>query len=143
MELDALLIVQEERATFSFNRAKHTPGPAKPANVRQWTERMTWLENLPDPNPLLITITHTKRRQFAAEAAALEVSDLLDIGQRDKRDTLLLCLIGEAKMRCRDRPTGLRDLCADLCRAWARNWGFVRRRLGAFCRFSRAVAAMV
>lgn len=102
VELDALLVVQPESATSSFNRLKHTPGPAKPANVRQWTERMTWLENLPDPNPLLITITHTKRRQFAAEAAALEVSDLLDIRESDKRHTLLLCLIGEAKMRCRD-----------------------------------------
>lgn len=99
VELDALLVVQQESVTSSFNRLKNTPGPAKPANIRQWTERMTWLESLPDPNPLLITITHTKRRQFAAEAAALEVSDLIDIGQRDKRDTLLLCLIGEAKMQ--------------------------------------------
>ena len=34
-----------------------------------------------DPDPLLEGIAHTKLRQFAAEAAALEVSDLLDISQ--------------------------------------------------------------
>lgn len=100
--LEALLIVQPENVTTAFNRLKHTPGPARPANIRQWTERMAWLESLPDPNQLLGTITHTKRRQFAAETAALEVSDLIDISQSDKRHTMLLCLIGEAKMRCRD-----------------------------------------
>ncbi len=102
LDLEALLVVQPENVTTAFNRLKHTPGPAKPANSRQWTERMAWLDSLPDPTTLLDTITHTKLRQFAAEAAALEVSDLRDISQSYKRHTLLLCLIGEAKMRCRD-----------------------------------------
>ena len=101
-DLEALLVVPPDSVTTPFNWLKHTPGPAKPANIRQWTERMAWLESLPDPNPLLGTITHTKRRQFAAEAAALEVSDLIDISQSDKRHTMLLCLIAEAKMRCHD-----------------------------------------
>ena len=55
-----------------------------------------------DPDPLLEGIAHTKLRQFAAEAAALEVSDLLDIAQPGKRHTLLLALLRQARMRCRD-----------------------------------------
>lgn len=47
-------------------------------------------------------ITHTKLRQFASEAAALEVSELLDISRPGKRHTLLLNLLRQARMRCRD-----------------------------------------
>ncbi len=49
-------------------------------------------------------VAHTKLRQFAAEAAALEVSELLDISQPGKRHTLLLALLRQARMRCRDEP---------------------------------------
>ena len=44
----------------------------------------------------------TKLRQFAAEAAALEVSDLLAISHPGKRNTLLLNLLRQAQMRYRD-----------------------------------------
>jgi hypothetical protein len=60
------------------------------------------LAGLIDPDPLLQGTLHTKLRQFAAEAAALEVSDLLDISQPGKRHTLLLSLLRQARMRCRD-----------------------------------------
>ncbi|HKH65905.1 MAG TPA: Tn3 family transposase, partial [Reyranella sp.] len=43
-----------------------------------------------------------KLRQFAAEAAALEVGDLLDIAQPARRHTLLLALLRQARMRGRD-----------------------------------------
>jgi hypothetical protein len=55
-----------------------------------------------DPDPLLQGIAHTKLRQFAAEAAALEVSDLLAISQSSRRHTLLLALLRQARMRGRD-----------------------------------------
>ena len=57
---------------------------------------------MPDPDPLLEGIAHTKLRQFAAEAAMLEVNDLLDIALPGKRPTLLLALLRQARMRCRD-----------------------------------------
>jgi len=60
------------------------------------------LAGLIDPDPLLEGVAHTKLRQFAAEAAALEVSELLDISQPGKRHTLLLALLRQARMRCRD-----------------------------------------
>jgi hypothetical protein len=65
-------------------------------------ERLEWLGGTVDPDPPLEGIAHTKLRQFAAEAAAMEVSDLLDIAQPGRRQTLLLTLLRQARMRCRD-----------------------------------------
>jgi hypothetical protein len=75
---------------------------ATPTTIRLWIERLDWLAGLIDPDPLLEGVAHTKLRQFAAEAAALEVSELLDISQPGKRHTLLLALLRQARMRCRD-----------------------------------------
>ena len=100
--LDALLVRPANSATTDFNRLKQTPGPATPTTIRLWIERLDWLTGLIDPDPLLEGIAHTKLRQFAAEAAALEVGDLLDISQPGKRHTLLLALLRQARMRCRD-----------------------------------------
>jgi TnpA family transposase len=100
--LDALLVKPPNSPTTSFNRLKQNPRPATPKTIRLWIERLDWLTSLLDPVPLLGGIAHTKLRQFAAEAAALEVSDLLDIAQPGRRHTLLLSLLRQARMRCRD-----------------------------------------
>ena len=57
------------------------------------------------PEPLLADVAHTKLRQFTSEAAVLEVSDMLRICEPGKRDTLLLALIRQSAMRCRDELT--------------------------------------
>ena len=100
--LEALLAKPPDSLTNGFNRLKQAPGPATPKTIRLWNERLEWLAGLIDPDPLLEGIAHTKLRQFAAEAAALEVGDLLDIAQPGKRHTLLLALLRQARMRCRD-----------------------------------------
>ena len=100
--LDALLARPPNSVTTSFNRLKQAPGPATPKTIRLWIERLDWLNGLIDPDPILEGIAHTKLRQFAAEAAALEVGDLLDIAQPGRRHTLLLSLLRQARMRCRD-----------------------------------------
>ena len=100
--LDVLLVKPAESPTTPFNRLKQAPGPATPKTITLWVERLEWLGGLIDSDPLLEGITHTKLRQFAAEAAALEVSDLLDIAQPRRRHTLLLALLRQARMRCRD-----------------------------------------
>lgn len=100
--LDALLAKPPGSATTGFNRLKQAPGPATPKTVGLWTDRLEWLGGLIDPDPLLEGIAHTKLRQFAAEATALEVGDLFDIAQPGKRHTLLLALLRQARMRCRD-----------------------------------------
>lgn len=99
--LDTLLTVPPGTATTAFNRLKQTPGPARPGTIRLWTERLAWLTGLIDPDPLLEGVSHTKIRQFAAEAAVLEVSELLDM-EKGKRHTLLLALVRQAQARSRD-----------------------------------------
>ena len=103
--LDALFIVPTGSVTTAFNRLKHSPGPLRPKTIRQWTERLDWLTGLIDPDPPLEGITHTKLRQFAAEAAAMEVSDFLNVSRLGKRHTLLLSLIRQARAKCRDEVT--------------------------------------
>lgn len=100
--LDALLLVPPAATTTPFNRLKQSPGPARPSNIKLWIDRMAWLTGLIDTDQALLGISHTKLRQFAAEAAALEVSEMLDIGQSNKRHTLLLCFIRQAQACCRD-----------------------------------------
>src|SRR3982750_118844 len=90
--LDVLLVKPAESPTTPFNRLKQAPGPATPKTITLWVERLEWLGGLIDPDLLLDGITHTKLRQFAAEAAAMEVSDLLDIAQPRRRHPLLLAL---------------------------------------------------
>ncbi|ODT74357.1 MAG: transposase [Pelagibacterium sp. SCN 64-44] len=100
--LDGLLMVTPGAATTPFNRLKQTPGPARPETIRLWTERLHWLTNLVDPDPLLADITHTKLRQFAAEARALEVSELLAIARPGRRYLLVLSLLRQVRAQCRD-----------------------------------------
>ena len=100
--LDTLLVRPTNSMTTDFNRLKQTPGPATPTTILLWIERLDWLTGLLDPDPLLEGIAHTKLRQFAAEAAALDVGDVRDISQPGKRHTLLLALLRQARMRCRD-----------------------------------------
>ncbi len=100
--LDGLLAKPSNSLTTHFNRLKQTPEPATPKTIRLWIERLEWLTGLIDPDPFLEGVTHTKRRQFASEAAALEVNDLLDISRPGKRHILLLSLLRQARMRCRD-----------------------------------------
>jgi TnpA family transposase len=100
--LDTLLVKPANSTTTPFNRLKQTPGPVTPATIRLWVERLDWLMDMIDSDPLLEGIAYTKLRQFAAEAAALDVGDLRDISQAGKRQTLLLALVRQARMRCRD-----------------------------------------
>ena len=123
--LDALLARPPGSATTGFNRLKQAPGPATPKTVGLWTERLEWLDGLIDPDPMLEDITHTKLRQFAAEAAALEVGDLLDIAQPGRRHTLLLALLRQARMRCRD------ELIEMLLRRVRRTQAAAKERLDA------------
>ena len=100
--MDSLLIKPANSTTTGFNRLKQTPGPASPTTIRLWIERLDWLVGLLDPDPMLEGVAHTKLRQFAAEAAALDVGDMRDISQAGKQHTLLLALLRQARMRCRD-----------------------------------------
>ena len=100
--LDALLIVPPGSQTTPFNRLKQVPGPPRVGTIRLWTDRLDWLGSLPKDDAILADVAHTKLGQFAAEAAALEVSEMLDMAQPGKRHTLLLSFVRQARTRCRD-----------------------------------------
>lgn len=103
--LDKLLTVPEKQRLSSFTRLKETPGNVTLKNLRLWEKRLVWLKSLLDVSPFLTTITNTKRKQFAAQAHALELSDLRDIHNKGRRYTLLLCLLHDAKVSTFDQLT--------------------------------------
>lgn len=100
--LDALLEVPPGESISGIAHLKEFPGPATPKHIRQWTDRMAELDAILDPRPLLAGIAHTKIRQFAAEAARLQLGDLRNLSQPGKRRTLILCLLFQAQSTTRD-----------------------------------------
>jgi len=100
--LDALLNIAPGEQITGVARLKQSPGPATLTHIRQWTERLAELDAILDPKPLLAGVAHTKIRQFAAEAARLQVGDLRNISQAGKRHTLILCLLFQAQATTRD-----------------------------------------
>src|SRR5262249_48952587 len=85
-----------------FTRIKETPRQATLKHLRQWTERLTWLESILPTRPFLTEIAHTKIQQFAAEAAALDVGDMRDIADPSRRHSLLICFLYQAQVHTRD-----------------------------------------
>jgi TnpA family transposase len=98
--LDALLHVRDGRT--DFNRIKDTPRPATLQHLRQWTERLKWLESILPTRPFLKGVAYTKIQQFAAEAAALDVGDMRDIDNLPRRYSLLICLLYQGQVQTRD-----------------------------------------
>lgn len=101
--LEALLECADGDHRSAFARLKDVPGPASLPHLRLWIDRLTALESVLDPRPLLAQIPPTKIRQFAAEAKALETSDLREVCQPGRRSTLLLCLLHQAQTDTRDQ----------------------------------------
>jgi hypothetical protein len=99
---DALLEVRPGESVTDFTRMKESPGRATLTRMRRWTGRLGWLTGILDTAPLLEGIAYTKVRQFAAEAAALEVGDMKDIRREGKRYTLLISLLHETCVQTRD-----------------------------------------
>lgn len=101
--LDAMLDLPAGHHLNAFSRLKETPGPANLKHIRLWIDRLAELDAVLDPRPLLESIPHTKIRQFAAEAKALETGDLRDVCQPGRRHTLLLCLLHQTQTETRDQ----------------------------------------
>jgi TnpA family transposase len=101
--LDAMLEHRTGEHLNAFSRLKETPGPPSLKHLRLWIDRLAELDAVLDPRPLLGDIPHTKIRQFAAEAKALETGDLRDVCQPGRRHTLLLCLLHQTQTETRDQ----------------------------------------
>jgi len=101
--LEALLDVRHGRT--DFNRIKATPRGASLQHMRQWSQRLGWLEAILTTAPLLAGIASTKVQQFAAEARALDVLDMRRIQRVPRRRALLVCLLHQAQVQTRDQLT--------------------------------------
>ncbi len=100
--LDMLLVVPPGESVSPMARFKESPGPATLQHIRQWTERLAELDAIIDPTPFIEGAAHTKIRQFAAEAARMQIGDLRDLAQPGKRHTLLLCFLFQTQAGTRE-----------------------------------------
>jgi TnpA family transposase len=99
--LEALLSVDNRRTTF--NRMKATPRGSSLQHMRQWSQRLDWLESILTTRPLVAGIASTKVHQFAAEARAYDVKDMRRIQRVPRRRALLVCLLHQAQVHTRDQ----------------------------------------
>ncbi|MBL0717331.1 MAG: Tn3 family transposase, partial [Desulfosarcina sp.] len=100
--LYGLLHLRDGEKLSGFSRIKQAPGKATLKQMNLWSRRLDWLCSIIEPEVFIDNIAHTKIRQFAAEAAALETGDMKDIHNTPKRYTLLLCFIHQAQVQTRD-----------------------------------------
>ena len=100
--LDGLLEVKADEWLTDFNRIKQVPHVATLKQMNVWSQRMDWLISIIACENFIKDIAHTKVRQFAAEASALEAGDMKDIRNVKRRYALLLCLIHQAQVTTRD-----------------------------------------
>ncbi len=100
--LDDLLKISRGEQTTGFTQIKQSAGTPTITHIRKWAKRLDWLAALIDPKPFLIDVAHTKVRQFSAEAAANEISDMRNTTNLERRYTLLLCLLHETQAQARD-----------------------------------------
>jgi len=100
--LENLLVVQGEDYQSDFTKMKASPGRNTLKQMRLWAQRLDWLYTIIQAADFTKHIKYTKLRQFASQAKQLEVGDIKDISNPDKRYTFLLCFLQEAQMKTRD-----------------------------------------
>nr|MDP9479335.1 DUF4158 domain-containing protein [Actinomycetota bacterium] len=99
-KLDGLLEA-DARGRSDLNVLKASPKSATKKNLKELQERLSWLEYLVDTGGLLSGIPNQKVAHLAAQARALDASELKSVGPHRRR-AMLVCLIHRAKVSCRD-----------------------------------------
>ncbi len=99
-KLDGLLEAGA-RGRSDLNVLKTSPKSATKKNLKELQERLSWLECLVDTGGLLSGIPNQKVAHLAAQARALDASELKSVGPHRRR-AMLVCLIHRAKVSCRD-----------------------------------------
>jgi len=95
----ALLTTADARSPFAD--LKRTPKQATYKHLDELLDHLAWLDSLGSFGPVLTGIAHTKLQHFAAEAAALDASEMQDFN-RPKQLLLIVSLIHRAQATCRD-----------------------------------------
>ncbi|MCP6760080.1 MAG: Tn3 family transposase, partial [Fischerella sp. CENA71] len=99
--LDQLLLGDIDESIATLNLLKSPPKSATFKGMKQLLTKFDALMSFGDAKRLLVSIALTKIRYFAAQARALDISELRDVNL-SKRRTLVLCLLYEAQVRTRD-----------------------------------------
>ncbi len=98
--LDALLETGS-RGRSTLNALKAAPKSATKKNLSEMQERLVWLEVMGDTGRLLKRVSNQKIANLAAQARALDASELKDVGV-ERRRAMLVCLIDRTKVSVRD-----------------------------------------
>src|SRR5436305_4741960 len=99
--LEALFEVQLSSHRSAFSQLKLVPPSPTLSHLKVWQDRLAWLMELGAMEPLLKDIPPAIVKHFAAEARALDASELQDYAPA-KRLTLLACLIRQTQMSTQD-----------------------------------------
>ena len=99
--LEKLFEVQTSLHRSAFSQLKQVPQSPTLAHLKAWQDRLTWLMELGSMEPLLKDIPPAIVKHFAAEAHALDASELQDYTLA-KRLTLVACLIKQTQMSTQD-----------------------------------------
>ena len=99
--LEKLLEIQTPSHRSPFSQLKLVPQSPTLSHLKAWQARLTWLMELGSMEALLKDIPPAIVKHFAAEARALDASELQDYTLA-KRLTLVACLIKQAQMSTQD-----------------------------------------
>ena len=99
--LDQLVLNESPETQASLNLLKSPPKSATFAHLTQLQIKFSQLMTFGDAQRLLTGLPSTKRQSFAAQAKALDSSELRQ-HQPPKRRTLLLCLLYQAQVQTRE-----------------------------------------
>jgi TnpA family transposase len=99
-QLDALLDVRAGGKSLLFQLKKRARKDSA-SNLRALLDHVDFLDGLVGLDGVLDDVPHVKRRHFAAEAAAMDASELRDYAPV-KRRALLACLLAHARATTRD-----------------------------------------
>ena len=98
--LDALLQVHDGPSEFA--RMKASPRQATLAHLRQWLDRLTWLEAILAPHSVAHGDCAYQDPPVCCRGGALDVGDMRDI-QPPRRWSLLLCFLAQTQVQTRDQ----------------------------------------
>lgn len=101
LDLEKLFEVQLPLYCSTFSQFKQVPQSPTLSHLKAWQDRLTWLMEPGSMEPLLKDIPPAIVKHFAAEARALDASELQDYTPA-KRLTLVVCLIKQAQMSTQD-----------------------------------------
>src|SRR5438445_12090882 len=102
--IERLLEVQTPLHRSAFSQFKLVPQSPTLSHLKAWQDRLTWLRELGTRDALLKDIPPAIVKHFAAEARALDSSELQGYTP-GKRLTPAACLVQHAQMSTQDERT--------------------------------------